>query len=110
LHRPAVLAAVKCLKACGVGAIIIKAALKIKVRSSSAQVLSEIASQAYGSSHPRGDTAVMVHNHLLPSATALMDHLLHIVESPVCTENSILIDYVTESPNFNGDDRCNTIS
>ena len=23
----------------------------------------------------------------------------------VCTENSILIDYVTESPNFNGDDR-----
>jgi hypothetical protein len=23
----------------------------------------------------------------------------------VCTENSILIDYVTETPNFNGDDR-----
>ena len=22
----------------------------------------------------------------------------------MCTENSILIDYVTESPNFNGDD------
>ena len=24
---------------------------------------------------------------------------------PVCTENSILIDYVTESPNVSGDDR-----
>jgi hypothetical protein len=25
--------------------------------------------------------------------------------SPVCSENSVLIDYVTESPNVNGDDR-----
>ena len=25
--------------------------------------------------------------------------------SPVCTENSVLIDYVTESPNVSGDDR-----
>ena len=26
-------------------------------------------------------------------------------QEPVCTENSILIDYVTESPNVSGDDR-----
>jgi hypothetical protein len=26
-------------------------------------------------------------------------------QTPVCTENSILIDYVTESPNVSGDDR-----
>jgi hypothetical protein len=25
--------------------------------------------------------------------------------TPVCTENSVLIDYVTESPNVSGDDR-----
>ncbi len=59
-----------------------KAALKVKVRSSSAHVLSEIASQAYGSFAPRGDTAIVVHNHLLPSTTALIDHLLHVVVSP----------------------------
>jgi hypothetical protein len=59
-----------------------KSALKIKLRSSSAQVLSEVASQAYGSFVPRRDTAIVVHNHLLPSTTALIDHLLHLVESP----------------------------
>jgi hypothetical protein len=59
-----------------------KAALKVKLRSSSAQVLSEIASEAYKSVTPRGDTAIVVHNHLLPSTTALIDHLLHLVESP----------------------------
>ena len=27
------------------------------------------------------------------------------VQWPVCTENSVRIDYVTESPNVSGDDR-----
>ena len=30
-------------------------------------------------------------------------------EVPVCTENLILIDYVTESPNVNGDDRASLL-
>ena len=29
--------------------------------------------------------------------------------TPVCTENSVLIDYVTESPNVTGDDRSVTL-
>ena len=37
----------------------------------------------------------------LPFAKAL----LLPARDPVCTENLILIDYVTESPNVNGDDR-----
>lgn len=60
----------------------LKAALRVRVRDSSALVLGEIASRVYGRYHARGDTAIVVHNHLLPSATALFDHLLHIVAAP----------------------------
>ena len=38
------------------------------------------------------------------SVTAMRSSTLK-PEVPVCTENSILIDYVTESPNVSGDDR-----
>ena len=38
-----------------------------------------------------------------PDKTSFLIPLLD--QAPVCTENLILVDYVTESPNVNGDDR-----
>ena len=47
--------------------------------------------------------------HAAPSAAFALGRPrpVHLALSslPVCTENLILIDYVTESPNVNGDDR-----